>query len=571
MTTDAEYALYESAKSKFSVLLSQFEEDDGLIDQSRTGVSPVKVNEVDVELTIPPTASDAIQNAVDHILTDPRISVPERQVKEGQDSARKSAERLQQFYATFWDNVFTYCGDPLGYGKTQLIKGKLVIKKTIDWDAIPELPESPSPAEKRKFRAAVERAGKSTFLWKVQLIPKETVFEIGEQHDPDVFEAYKITNREGLRRFGEVAGLSALDPLDTSDYVEYWERPRGSSKGKFIQWVNGERVHAGTNPYCWEHPLSTEENPRYDGYVPYVIGDPGWGDITDDAKPEDRYISIIRRARSVIRGEIEMMTSMREYLKYYVFKPLVTKNIPDDKDMYLLPGAVWNLQDGQEAQFVQPGEMPVGLLQGLSRINQYVDQTAKLGTLGGTPLRGVDTATEADQTIRNAAAKLSGPIRTLRRMIAQMNRQVGQDVELVLEAPVTLYGTSGGYAEVTVKPSDFNGFYLTHVELDTSDEAALNLNNARTWSDLAQRMPISFKTVMKMAGIMNGSKEMDERMLENLEQSAPAMQWLLQQMFPQAQAEATEQKQMPNAPTQDTIDQQARQSAQDQAPARAFR
>ena len=531
---DYEFRLFENVKLKYGALLGEFQADDDLIDGKFRNVVPATWSDESTQVIAPPTANDAIQNAADHILSVPRISVPVRPVATDKIEAEKVAERRQQFHTMWWDNVFSYCGDPFGRAKVPLIKGKVVLKKCLKWDLIPVLPDDPTRAEKDKFRRQLEKAGRNSFLWELELLPKETVFEDLERPwDPRyVFESYQISYLEAVRRYPQLKEEygDEADLTTRVDYVEYWSKPEGKSRGKFIQWVNGVRVHEGDNPYSWEHALAAEGEERYDGYVPYIIGDPGWGDQRPDCKPEDRYVSMLRPLRSSLDAECRLDTMMMEYLKLYIWKPLVGKNIPEGLSM--APGAVWSLQEGQEVEFLQPGEMPVSLLQGLARIHQYVDQTAKLGQLGGVAQRGVDTATEADMNARNATTKLSGPIRTLRRMAIKINEQVAQDIEKVLEAPVTLYGAVGyGGGQVVLKPTDIDGFYMTSVEMETSDEAALNLRNARTWSDLAQRMPISFKTVMRMAGIQNGSTEMEERTLENLEQSPQVMQALLMMLL----------------------------------------
>lgn len=567
---DFEYRLYEATKAKYSQMLKEFEADDDLIEQTFSKVR-VQVENRSIETVKPPTASDAVINAAEHVLTNPSITVPSRPVTSGMDEAGRIADRRAQFHTMWWDNVFYQCGDPLGRGKVQLVKGRLVLKKTLNWDALPEIPEHPTKADAQKFRRAVEKASRSNFLWNVQLIPKETVFEDTEHPwAPEyLFEAYQITVRSALKQFPELKErFNPNDPLADAEYVEYWELPDGKSEGQFVQWVDGIRVHEGPNPYCWE-----EEDGSYCGYIPYVIGDPGWGDTDAKSKPEKKYVSIIGRARSILEAEAEMLTTMREYMRFYVFKPLKTTNIPPGKELPNTPGAIWDLQEGQTADFAQPGDMPAGLMAGLARVNAYADQTSKFATLGGLPQRGVDTATEADQNTRNAATKLSGLVDTMRRMIIQFNAQVSMDIEHVIGVPVTLYGALGyGPSEVTLKPSDIDGFYMTHVELSTSDEAALNLSNARTWSDLAQRLPISFKTAMRMAGIMNSADEMDERTIENLQQSPPAMQALLSIVLQGLQANnpppppppgtpAPTPVPMPNAPTPETIQQQQQAAA----------
>ena len=520
---DFEYRLFEAAKTRHQLAIAEFATDDDLIEQRFANVK-IEVQDRDIALTKPPTASDAIQNASDHILTNPKITVPVRPVESGREAAEKVAEEQQQFYQMWWHNAFTYCGDPLGRGKTQLIKGKLALKKTLRWDLLPVLPARPTRRDRDRYRAELGRAARSSFMWKLEVVPKESVYEdVARPWDPDyVFEAYSINARDAIKQFPNMMpGLASRDPLAEVEYVEYWERPYGDSKGKFIQWVDGERVHTGPNPYCWDADYEVDGRSAYQGYVPYAIGDPGWGDESAKAAPEKRYVSIIHRARSILEAECRMLTMVDEYQKFYTFKPLRTLNVPAVKPLDNVPGAVWDLQEGQEADFVQPGDMPAGIFAAMSRVNAYADQTSKFGALGGLPQRGVDTATEADQNIRNAATKLSGPIRTLRRMIMQINMQVAQDIEKVLEAPMTLYGATGsGPSEATLMPSEINGFYMTYVELETSDEAALNLRNANLWANLAERIRISPQTVLRMIGVQNPSQE-EERWLEAQLESAP--------------------------------------------------
>ena len=555
MNAEDAYALYQSVLGKNSQLLKEFDDDQDLIQQKMKNVA-ITVEDQSIELIKPPTAYDAVVNARDHILTNPRITVPVRPTVGPQEAAHKIAEKRQQFHTMFWDNVFYQSGDPLGAGKNDLVLGKMVVKVMPKLHLLPEMPPSPTKSDRDRYRRALDKIGRSTFMWDVTLCDKASVFEIGDPHDPDAaVEAYRITKAAARKKFGTIPEtLNGGDPLDEIDYVEYWEKPEGSSKGKFIQWLGTDVVHDGDNPLCAESPSHTEDKPMYAGRLPYIFASSGWGNDGPNAKPEDRYVSAIRYVRSVIEAECRFLTMTHEAMKYAAFKPTLTKNIPGDQQLAIQPGSRWNISEGQEAGFIDPGEIPASLFQGMARVNQYIDQSTKFSTLGGQPQRGVDTATEADQNIRNAATKLSGPIRNLRRVVMRVNEYAAWDVEKIFEAPITLYGAApSGPSEVTLTPSDINGFYMTHVELETSDEAALNLRNARTWSDLAQRMPISFKTVMRMAGIMNGTQEMDERLMENLEQSEPVMAALLQIVLsglgnPAQAPGATAPPQQPNAP-----------------------
>lgn len=526
MNAKEAWALWQSVQSRNSQLLAEFDLDNDLIQQEMKNVA-ITVEDQPIDLIKPPTAYDAVTNARDHILTDPRITVPVRPTSGPREAAIKTAEKRQQFHMMFWDNVFSQCGDPLGAGKNDLVLGKMVLKVMPKLHLLPKLADNPSKVDKAKYRRDLDKAGRSNFLWEVTLCDKASVFEVGDPNDPyGAFEYYKITRLDARKKFGELPVTSAGDPLDEIDYVEYWEKPEGGSKGKCIKWIETEVVSEEDNPLCDESPTEPD---KYVGRLPYVFASSGWGNDTPNAKPEDRYVSGIHYVRSVIEAECRFLTMTHEAMKYAAFKPTLLKNVPEDKQFAITPGSRWNIVEGQEAGFIDPGEIPVSLFQGMERVNKYIDQDTKFSTLGGQPQRGVDTATEADQNIRNAATKLSAPIRNLRRLIMKVNEYSAWDVEHVFEAPVTLYGAvPSGPSEVTLTPTDINGFYMTHVELETSDEAAVNLRIARTWADLAQRLPIPFKEVMRKAGIENPSAMFDERMMENLEQSEPVMAALLQ-------------------------------------------
>lgn len=529
MNAEEALALYHSVRAKHSAMLGEFASDQDLIQQTMANVV-ISVEDQAIDLIKPPTAYDAVTNARDHILTDPRITVPVRPTSGPQEAAVKVAEKRQQFHMMFWDNVFSQCGDPLGAGKGDLVLGKMVLKVVPKLHILPELPARPTRSDRDRYRRGLDRLARSTFLWDVYLCDKATVFEIGDSHDPKAaFECYRAIVADVRDKVGDIEALAQLTPIDEVEYLEYWEKPNGASKGKFIQWVNGVTVHEGDNPLCAESPAYTEAKPLYSGRLPYVFASSGWGNDSPTAKPEQRYVSAIKYVRSVIEAECRFLTMTHEAMKYAAFKPTKTMNVPDDMRLAVQPGSKWNLTEGQDAGFIDPGEIPASLFQGMARVNQYIDQSTKFSTLGGMPQRGVDTATEADQNIRNAATKLSAPIRNLRRLIMKVNEYAAWDVEKVFEAPVTLYGAApSGPSEVTLTPSEINGFYTTHVELETSDEAAVNLRIARTWADLAQRLPIPFKEVMRKAGIENPAAMFDERMMENLEQSEPVMAALLQ-------------------------------------------
>lgn len=540
LTDDKEFQLFDSVRKEYGPLLEDFKEDERFI-RGDYGKDVLPEDWEDQGMKEPikfPTITDAIDNATDHILTTPNITVPIRPTETGQDHERSLAEDKRWFLDMFWDHVFQNQGDPLGRVKKSIIKGKGVLKLEIDWQNLPVLPDDPTKKQKAKYRRDLIKAAKDRFLWNVTVVPKATVFEDkANPHAPSfLFEEFEITVAEALRRFPELEGdIRDRDPMETVNYLEYWSLPHGTDPGKYIQWIDHERTHTAVNPYSWETNLSTKEVPDFTGYIPYAIGDPGWGDVDEKNDPFDRYVSLTRYMRSTTEAETRQATVVEMGLRMGVFEPIVTTDMPEAEDgtkqLKFGPGQVWNKTGDQNIEVLKLGE-PISLsqFQWLSKVQDINDRHSKFGALGGTPQRGVDTATEADQNSRNAATKLSGPINAIRRMIQTINAWVLMDVPFVFEAPITMFGgVENAPSEVTLMPRDLKrGPFLTNVQLETSDEAALKLRDARTWLDIAQSAPLSFKTAMRMAGINNPAEEMRERMLEDLGRSPEVVQLLMQ-------------------------------------------
>ena len=534
MTADDDYKRFQFLKSTiYARCIEEFRTDEDLINGSfaRTIVPDDWMDE-GLSPTVPPTAYNAVVNAADHILTKPRVYVPIRPSNFSQEAARERAENQRRFHDMWWARIHEDQGAPLDRGKKKLIRGKMVLKKTIKFDLLPDLPEDPTPQDKRRFRSAIKRVAKSRFLWDIDVCPPENIYEDpSNPWDPQyVYEEYEIYASEALEKYPEMVNEYTGDPMRKLPYVEMWTKPYKDSPGKYTCWVDGKVLHESDNPYSWETKESTPEMPNYDGYVPYAIVDPGFGDVDGDNKPEDRYASILRPIRSVLTSEARYLTELEAWLRMYVFPAVVTTNMSEledgEKEFRLGPGSHLNLRPDQSIETLKWGEAPLTLMQGLSRVNNYADEASKFGSLGGQPLVGVESATESDALLRNAAVKLGGPVNAMQRACQRINSWILMDIEKILETEVTLYGSfSADSSEVTIKPSDINGYYYTNVTFETTDEMMINARKARLWADLYRIMPgLSERTAMDKMGIDDPTNEQDERSIENIMRSMPMQQ-----------------------------------------------
>ena len=483
--------------------------------------------------TIPPTARNAVDNLADHILTTPHIFVPARPTNSEQQKEQDLAERKRQFLRSFWDQVKIQQGDPIAHGKKKLIKdGRVILKKAVRWDLIPDPPEDDAPRkEKLAYRRELKKIGESEFLWSITNCPTETIIEDpSDCYDPKyVYEFYKIYVADARRMYGLDDHLADYKDTDKVEYVEMWTKPYGDSPGEYVIWCKGARVHEGINPYHWETGRSTEENPVYSGYVPYVIRDSGWGEISAESKPEEKYVGILRYVHPMLETEARQLTAVDIQMRFSTFAPVITKNISEDNDapIEIGPGKRINLMDDQEIRFESLPEIPMSAYNLINKVHDYTNELSKANILSGNVQRGVETATEADMNVRNAAAKLEGPNNSLRSAVTVMNRRILQCIENIIEAPVTVFGgIKGGPSSVSIKPSEISGYYETYVEFFTSDQAALDARNARLWADLyaVYQGVLSPQTAMEKGGIENPQEELMKASVARLFLSEPAEQ-----------------------------------------------
>ncbi len=563
MTTDEIYAIFDDDYHRFNRLkdnvfqgyFSAMKADTDFYNGNYPNIGeiiPREYRESGMSATIPPTARNAVDNASDHILTSPKIFVPARATSDDIQEQQNIAERKRQFLSSFWNRVELDYGNPLAMGRKKLVKdGKIVLKKEIRWEIIPEPPAmDASRGEKQKFRNQLRKMTQSKFLWKISVCMNENIVE-----DPDdpidpkyVYEFYEIYADEARRRYPEYAEDFYLDdqgdPLEKIEFVEMYTKPQNEYAGEHKMWVKGRLVFEDRNPYCWETAASTEEKPDFEGYIPYIIRDSGWGEVDQNNDPKDRYVGILRYIHPVLQAEARQLTAADIQLRYSTFAPIITRNImDDDTPIELGAGKRINLVDDQEIEFRKLPEVNLSVFQMMDRVHNYTSELSKLGTLGGQPQRGVESATEADLNVRNAAVKLQGCVASLRSCVAIASMQVFQDIEHILESSITIGGFSRrGASEITIKPSELDGFYAVDVELHTSDRAAIEMRDMMVWSQLYQTYGgmLSAETAMENSGIENPQEEMLKASVNLLFMSEPAQQVRTMMMLKGLQGQASE-------------------------------
>lgn len=481
---------------------------------------------------IPQTARRAIDEPADHILTFPAIKVPVRPTLENEAGEQARSEIVRQACNAWWTQVARQ-NNTLGDARKPLLnEGKIAIRKTLKWNLIPDYPdreEFPNTAsgtrrfnnEIAKYRNELKRLGRSEFMWKVDLLDNTTVYEDPSDHrDPKyVFVTYSIYVETARELWPDASGeWRDMQDLDEVNYTEYWSKPGPiDSNGDwehslFYQWIEQECVTEEESPYP---------------YIPIAIDDGGFGLNHQLSKPHDKYVGMTQHARELFRAQAESRTSWLAVSRLAAFPMGVARNMAPDKEIMMGPGEIIDM-DGNENEpgaeslnWMAHPDIPQGVVSLGDVLERESNSTFKTDILSGVPQRGVDTATEADMNVRNAVSKLSGPIGAIERVIIKMTRHMLMDVELVLKAPVTLYGSAASSAtpaEIMLKPTDIGGFYEVHAQLATSDQEVMALSRARFWLEAPRVNPaISFQHALERGEIVDdATAEMIRRASEDV-------------------------------------------------------
>ena len=469
--------------------------------------------------TTPPTAYNAVESAADHILTTPDIYVPARPIEQNYITENEIASAKMRFLEAWWHNIFVH-GDPISAAVKKVIKdGKLILKKEILWDQVD---------------LAGNNLGYRKFLWKLRCLPADSVMEDPDNpEDPTyVYESYQIRVEEAKRLFPDIIDKDKAEkwrgkkPDDRVQYIEYWRKPGAldrKDKGARKVWIDQEKVLDKPNPYRWRagDDGKGSDGTLYDGYVPYHIRASGWGDVDSNAMPHDRFVGILRYMHSTLETEARQLSAADAQLRITTFPTVLMYGISEDKEkqVKIAPASKVHLTDkaSQSIETMQWPTLDPSVWQIISRLHSYANELAKFEQFSGAAQRGVDTATEADQNFRNASTKLRGPVTALQTVMMAINEQILCDIEMLLEAPVTVYGASeSGAGVITIKPEDIGGFYQNFVELQTTDQAALSRANTRLWGDMYRILRLDREYAGTKAGIKNMRERITARMAEDV-------------------------------------------------------
>lgn len=503
--SDATYQQFTALRAMYSNYTMQVETDRRYYDRDfKNEVLPDATAQRGMMAVIPLTPRRTIDELSDHILSVPKVKVPVRATDSDLVTEQLIAEKKRKAIVAYWRQI-TQRFNPIGDGrKWLLIDGMIAVQHSIRWDLIPSKDDP-------KYRSKMKKLGRNEFLWEDKVLNNAWVFIDPDDHrNPQhCYVSYSISKSAAMKRFpdGNAPGAIGeewrqLQRYDKVNYLEYWTAPTWNDDGSWDpgvhqQFIESDCVHDDINPYP---------------YVPIAVEDSGYGLVHEGVDIEKKFVGLNTQLHSLHVAQARQWTSLQAVTEMTAFNPTIARNLSKDDlaNILIEPGAIWPLtgnpatdDDAQMVELMKWPDPPASVLQMIGLIDKEVNDTTKASMLGGIPQRGVDTASEADQNVRNASAKLQGPVGALQRLCAKLTRWFLMDIELVLEAPVTLFGTGNDApADITLTPKEINGYYDVTVEMSTTDEEALSLTKARFWGEMYRVLPfLSAFTAMEAGGI----------------------------------------------------------------------
>lgn len=124
-----------------------------------------------------------------------------------------------------------------------------------------------------------------------------------------IFEKYTRKSVSIKREWGDKFDDSKVKPGDNVNWWEYWDNEM------FAFFVDTDMIETGENIY---------------GYIPYVLGDAGFGLEGEDSKPEVRLAGLIAPALSAFHTEMRVITAIVNGIEYGVWGKQSVEQEPDD-------------------------------------------------------------------------------------------------------------------------------------------------------------------------------------------------------------------------------------------------
>lgn len=387
--------LYPKCKKLYGEkLFPKFEEDQKYYELDFQSELNLPVEFADEGIVLP-TARDFVDVFVDHIdIANARVFVNRKGTS---NISLEDAEMMRKFYLGLIHrtNVESDISPWRVAAKHYALHG-LTILKTV-WDA-DRWPDKPAQKENESEDAYAKRIDE----WRSQTheslpIVIQAISPRCVMPDPSyggrmfVIEEHKKIALDVSKRWPHWRNPNGKNAGDEVDFVSYWD---DTYRCDFIDGEPILKVKGGVAKHNY-------------GFIPYVFIDSGLGNISYDARPEMRYVGILRYIMDLLISEsrdysISDVVLKREAWPWYSIEG-ENANLVTEVDQYYGKGN--RLPSGTSIEFKTPQVPPEALNQHLYRTADYLAAHAAPRSVRGLSESGVRSGADRRLVIAEASAR----------------------------------------------------------------------------------------------------------------------------------------------------------------------
>lgn len=340
-----------------------------------------------------PTARDFVDTFVDHIdIGNARVFVNRKKTT---DLSVEEAEMMRKFYLGLIHrtNVESDISPWRVAAKHYALHGLAVIKTVWDADRWPDKPIQKKGESEEAYAGKIDAWRDEThesLPIVIQAVNPRCIMA-----DPSfggrgfVFERHKKIVYDILNRWPKWSNPKGRELGEPVDYTTWW------SKNYRCDFVD-------------EEALFSDEVVRHNyGFIPYVFIDSGLGNISYDAKPEMRYVGILRYIFDLLIAESRDFSISDIVLKKtaWPWGVLTGENAKAVKKLDQHFGTYTPLPDGVDVKEMTPEVPPEALNQHLYRTSDYLAAHAAPRSVRGLSESGVRSGADRRLVIAEAAAR----------------------------------------------------------------------------------------------------------------------------------------------------------------------
>jgi len=455
----------------------------------------------DVTLYQSPAARKQVDAAVAHVLAlDEKVEMP---VSETKDS-KERVSAFVQFGTSYINRINQMCNMRRICTKHGFLYGMHVRKGPI---YVPRLaPDKKKDEFELDYKDRIKEFEKSleySFPFYHRAVHPKNILYDNIDNPTIVFERFARKALSIRKEFPKWKS-SAKDYED----VDWWECWTATQRFYFM----GTKAKGNVQ--------SIEETSNVYGFIPYFIGDSGFGLDTGDDKPGSRVAGLISPALSSYKMEMRLKTAVAYGFEFGVYgQRSINKAPTSDLKISNMPGEVSEIPDHYKYKVEDSPKVMADAYNFLSLIREEQEMITTRAAMGATK-NPYQAASALNINVSEAKLQFGGMAEAWEKNMSAMLNNSFWLIKNVIKEPVGIQGNFGTKSAVTVKPAQIDtNEHRFYVELDAM---VPEQRDRRIMLGLRMFMSnaLSWETCCKQYWDIDSEKEEQRMLIQGAMQSA---------------------------------------------------